>query len=85
MGPKQRSTSRAPDELVTQKSIASLALKQVQERWLQIIQRQHDCSLLAQTTAQTAHEQDLIIAALRGFKLAHYRLVSDTSKSSCPI
>ena len=68
MGPKQRSTSRASDELVTQKSIASLALKQVQERWLQIIQRQHDCSLLAQTTAQTAHEQDLIIAALRGYQ-----------------
>ena len=36
MGPKQGSTSRASDELVTQKSIASLALKQVQERWLQI-------------------------------------------------
>ena len=68
MGPKQRPTSRISDELVTQKSIASLALKQVQERWLQIIQRLHDCSLLAQTTAQTAHEQDLIVAALRGYQ-----------------
>ena len=68
MGPKQRPTSRASDEFITQKSIASLALKQVQERWLQIIQRLHDCSLLAQTTAQTAHEQDLIVAALKGYQ-----------------
>ena len=68
MGPKQRPTSRASEEFVTQKSIASLALKQVQERWLQIIQRLHDCSILAQTTAQTAHEQDLIVAALKGYQ-----------------
>ena len=68
VGPKQRPTSRASEDFVTQKSIASLALKQVQERWLQIIQRLHDCSILAQTTAQTAHEHDLIVAALKGYQ-----------------
>ncbi len=64
VGPKQRPTSRASEDLVTQKSIASLALKQVQVKWLQIIQRLGDCSL----TAQTAHERDLIIAALKGYQ-----------------
>ena len=44
-------TGRASAEFVTQKSIASLALRQVQERWTQIIQNLQDCSLLAQTTA----------------------------------
>ena len=68
VGPKQRPTSRASEDFVTQKSIASLALKQVQARWLQIIQRLPDCSILAQTTAQTAHENDLIVAALKGYQ-----------------
>ena len=52
VGSKPGYISRASAELVTQKSIASLALKQVQERWLQIIQNLQDCSLLAQTTSQ---------------------------------
>ena len=59
---------RASAEIMTQKSIASLALRQVQERWTQIIQSLQDCSLLAQTTAQTSHQHDLIIAALRGYQ-----------------
>ena len=67
VGSKPGYTGRASAAVVTQKSIASLALKQVQERWTQIIQNLQDCSLLAQTTAQTSHEQDLIIAALRGY------------------
>ena len=68
VGPKQQPTSRTSEDFVTQKSIASLALKQVQARWLQIIQRLPDCSILAQTTAQTAHENDLIVAALKGYQ-----------------
>ena len=68
LGSKQQPNSRAPEAFVTQKSIASLALQQVQERWLQIIQRLPDCSLLAQTTAQTSHEQALIVSALRGYQ-----------------
>ena len=68
VGPKQGPTSRASEDLVTQKSIASMALKQIQVKWLQIIQSLGDCSILAHTTAQTAHEKDLIIAALKGYQ-----------------
>ena len=68
VGPTHGPTSRASEDFVTQKSIASMALKQVQAKWLQIIQSLGDCSILAHTTAQTAHEKDLIIAALKGYQ-----------------
>ena len=57
VGPTHGPTSRASEDFVTQKSIASMALKQVQAKWLQIIQSLGDCSILAHTTAQTAHEK----------------------------
>ena len=59
---------RVSAEIKTQKSIASLALKQVQERWIHIVQSLQNCSLLAQTTAQIAHQNDLILASLRGYQ-----------------
>ena len=68
VGPTHGPTSRASEDFVTQKSIASMALKQVQVKWLQIIQSLGDCSILAHTTAQTAHEKDLIVAALKGYQ-----------------
>ena len=65
---KPGGAARACAEFVTQRSIASQALRQVQEKWTQIILQLQDCSLLAQTTAQTSHQHDLIVAALRGYQ-----------------
>ena len=58
----------AKNDFQTQKSIAATAMSQVQARWLRIIKNIPEASYLAQTAAETSHEDDLLRASLRGYQ-----------------
>ena len=58
----------AKNDFQSQKSIAATAMSQVQARWLRIIKSIPEASYLAQTAAETSHEDDLLRASLRGYQ-----------------
>ena len=58
----------AKNDFQSQKSIAATAMSQVQARWLRIIKNIPEASYLAQTAAETSHEDDLLRASLRGYQ-----------------